>query len=167
MNGRNDELPAACSGAARSLLVFLLLLVFGISACGDEISPEERIKNLIKEVKQAAVERDIALIKKHIARDYRDMKGRGYDEIRSLLAYHFFRTQNLSLFVISPEITVEGERATVLMDVVMVNRRDIESLSDLIPDEFTVYRFDVKLEKRSGRWLVKAADWRPAGRDPF
>jgi len=142
------------------ILVFYLALQPG---CHAPLTDEDRIHSIIEDVQAAATEKDIGTIKEFIADDYHDRKGREIQDIHALLAYYFFRTRNLSVFVKRSEVTVDGERARALVDVLFLNRRQFEKLPDLIPEDLVVYEFDVGFVKRSERWWVIEGTWERMG----
>ncbi len=142
---------------ATALIVLILL-----TACHKE-TEQDRVKNVLTEIRKAAGEKDVRTILGHLSKTYRDPQGNDYDGIKGLLLYYFFRHQKVSVFIPSLDITVAGPSAKAVFQTVLSGGNKVASPGDLIPDALGMYDFDVSFAKESGEWKVISAAWKKAG----
>jgi len=145
---------------AAVLLVFLLL-----SACHQD-TEQDKVKNVITEIRKAGEEKDVKTVLGHLSKTYRDPQGYDYDGIKGLLLYYFFRHQKVSAFIPNLDITVAGSSAKAVFQAVLSGGNKVGSPGDLIPEALGMYDFDVSFAKESGEWKVTSAVWKKAGEGP-
>ena len=78
------------------VLALLSILVFLLSACDSgEVSPEEQIKEMIAAGELAVENRSLIDLGALIADDYRDRKGRVWQDLRRIAAGYFMRHKSI------------------------------------------------------------------------
>ncbi len=139
--------------------LFVMLALTLLSACGDDDSPEQRVRELIAEVELAAEARDTGEVTQWLSPAYRDAHGNSTDEVKRLLRGYFIANQSISLLTRVEELTFPspGEaRATVLVG--MVSREaDAANAWELAAD---LNEFEIALAEEDGEWRVTWARWR-------
>ena len=97
-----------------------------------------------------------------LADDFVDGRGNSREDVHTYLLYRFFREEHLSVFVVHPEVAVEGEHAHAKFYAVVSEGRAVKRVEDLVPEQVSVYRFDLELAKIEGAWRVAGAEWEGA-----
>lgn len=143
--------------------VFMLLFFLTLSACAKGVSEEDRLKQIINEAAEAAQEKDIDEVRKHISKLYGDQEGNDYDSIRRLLLYHFIRAETVSIFVRSVDADIKGDTALVKANVVLVRGKEVKSIKDIIPESAAGYRFELIFKKDNKDWRVVSGTWQNVG----
>ena len=123
-------------------------------------SDEERIRALFDAGARAAAERRVGDAVQGVSERFR---GRGLDKqgVRQLVAFHALRGEWRSVSVAGAAVTVEGESARAVVDLVLARSGTGKDLADLLPAQASAYRVDCALEMEDGEWRVVAAEWRP------
>lgn len=152
---------------SRALLV-ILLLTSAIACSEDPRSPEEHVRTLLDEAEQAAEAKEIKIIKEMISENYADTQGRGKEDLKQVLAYHFLRNQAMHLTTRIDSITLlpSGEVDGVLY-VAMANT-PISSMEELANLRAAMYRFDFRwVEEEKNDWKLIQSSWRRANNIDF
>ncbi len=144
---------------ARLRFLFVMLALTLLSACGDDDSPEQRVRELIAEVELAAEARDTGEVTQWLSPAYRDAHGNSTQDVKRLLRGYFIANQSISLLTRVEELTFPNPRearATVLVG--MVSREaDAASAWELAAD---LNEFEIALAEEDGEWRVTWARWR-------
>jgi hypothetical protein len=144
---------------ARLRFLFVTVALSLLSACGDDDSPEQRVRELIAQVEAAAEARDTSEVTQWLSPAYRDAHGNSIDDVKRLLRGYFIANQSISLLTRVEELTFPnpGEaRATVLVG--MVSREaDAANAWELAAD---LNEFEIALAEEDGEWRVTWARWR-------
>lgn len=87
---------------------------------------EERIQNMLDEMRLAAVDRSPAGILEHVSEDYRDDSGFGRDELRAYLTGYFLGSREVSVTVLGRNVELQGISASADLRVIVARdgRRD-------------------------------------------
>lgn len=152
----------------RSLLAILVLLASAIACSEDPRSPEEHVRALLDQAEQAAEAKEIKVIKEMISENYADAQGRGKEDLKRVLAYHFLRNQAMHLTSRVDSITLlpSGEVDGVLY-VAMANT-PISSMEELANLRAAMYRFDFRwVEEEKNDWKLIQSSWRRANNADF
>ncbi len=144
-----------------AFIAFFCFLI--LSACSKGISEEDKLKNIVNEVAEAAQKKDIDGVRKHISKSYRDQEGNDYDGVRRVLLYHFIRAETVSVFVRSVDVEIKEDTAIVTANVILVRGKDIKSISDIIPESAAGYRFEMVFKKEGRDWKVVSGTWQNVG----
>lgn len=142
--------------------IVLILLALTLPFC-KKTSEEERLKNLVKTLAEAGSRKDIKTIKEYISKDYHDVRGNDYDELRGLLAYYFLQHPRISIFITAQSVNIKENIATVEAHAVLSSGKEIKSLSDIIPESMDFYTFIIDFKKIDDEWLIASADWFQSG----
>jgi len=135
---------------ASALLLWLFL--------DSEISPEDQVRQYIKNGVTAAENRHAAELADLIHDNYLDPRGNNKDQLTQLLRLYFFRHKNIYLFTNMGEINfLSDNRARVSLYVAMAATAipDMTALSSL---RAQIYEFELQLIKQEG-WLLREAKW--------
>ena len=141
---------------------FVTVALSLLSGCGDDDSPEQRVRELIAQVEVAAEARDTSDVTQWLSPAYRDAHGNDIDEVKRLLRGYFIANQSIRLLTRVEELTFPnpGEaRANVLVG--MVSREaDAANAWELAAD---LNEFEIALAEEDGQWRVTWARWRRSG----
>ena len=143
--------------------VFMLLFFLTLSSCSKGVSEENRLKAIVNEVAEAAQNKDIDEIRKHISKSYRDQEGNDYDGVRRILLYHFIRAETVSVFVRSTDVEIKGDTALVKANAILARGKEVKSIKDIIPESAAGYRFEVIFKKENKDWKVVSGSWQDVG----
>ena len=148
--------------------VFALLLSFSIlvlSACSDDTSPEQQVRDTIDAARQAAESRDLSDFRAFIAEDFRDAQGHDRATVSRIAAGYFLQNKNIHLFTRINDIHFPSPaQAEVQLYVAMTGQTavDTDSILNLRAD---LYQFDIRLINQDGDWLIDNARWKRVSQD--
>lgn len=142
------------------LLIFVVTTTFG---CGKELDDKDLIKALIEDAALSASEKDVRGVMKHFSKDYLDDRGYNYKNIKGIVFSQIIRKDTLRVFTRSIKVQVDGVDALASANVILARGQEVESVSDIIPDQSAGYRFNFILKKIDGDWLITSADWTDVG----
>lgn len=144
-------------------LLLILITFFAVGCGGEELTDEDRIEALIKDVATSASDKDVKGVMKHVSKDYRDDRGHDYRNVKGLIFSQLIRGDSISVFVRSTKVQVKDTDALARVNVILARGAVVESISDIIPDQSGGYRFKFVLKKIDDQWLVTSADWENVG----
>jgi hypothetical protein len=78
-------LPQACRFFRRATITLVAGLALAIAGCGDDETPDARVRAVIAAGEAAAEARDLSGILEHVAPTFRDGQGGGREELRQYL----------------------------------------------------------------------------------
>lgn len=137
----------------------LALLLLAVLAGCKEKSDEDRIGEILDQTIAAANAREPGGVVEHASEAFVGPRRADKKECRRILVGYFLRSGWVRVFEQDRKITVTGDEATVMLDVVVAVGKEIEKLEDLIPTNGTRMVFDVKLSKLDGEWKYTAASY--------
>jgi hypothetical protein len=145
--------------ASRSSFLLAMFAFSLLTACAEDDSPEQRVREVIAEVETSAEARDTGDVLRWLSPEYRDAHGNDIKDVERLLRGYFIANQSINLLTRVEELTFPnpGEaRAKVLVG--MVGREaDAANAWDLAAD---LNEFEVALIEDQGEWRVTWARWR-------
>ena len=146
----------------------LVCMMLALAACsGDSSSPEVEIRALVVQAQTAAEERNVGDLRALVADDYVDARGYDRKAVENLIRLHVLRNQSIHLFTRVGDIAFpQADRATVKVAAAMAGR-PVASAGELVGVNADLYRFDLELIRRDGKWQVQRAAWEPARLDDF
>ena len=153
------SMPAAFSAALLLSGVFFLL----VSGCGKDKTDADRIKAAVAEMAEGAQSKDFAMVKKHIAKEYRDPSGNDYDALKGLMLFYFMQQPDINIFLRRQQVEVNGDRAKMSMNAVISRGAKVSDIKDIGQAEASGFNFDLTFERRGGDWLLVSAVWRQVG----
>ncbi len=145
-----------------------VLYVIVLSGCSqDRDSPEQRIRNDLAALEQAAEKKDLGTLKRAILDSYSDNEGYDKNSVTQLIRLNFLRQQSIYLLtrIKSIELT-DATNANAVVYVAMAGR-PLEDTGALVNLSTDLFRFEVALIEQSGQWKVVQAEWRRATADEF
>lgn len=145
-----------------SLCWLLLLLAAGLIAftgCRKD-TDEERVKQIILSIRQAAENKDVRQMLSHISKKYTDPQGNDYEGIKGLILFYFYRHQKIAVFLNDLETKVSGHTATAGFEAILSGGG---STGTILPEALGAYRFNVSFTKEAGEWKVISARWERPG----
>ncbi|HET9595732.1 MAG TPA: hypothetical protein VFP65_09140 [Anaeromyxobacteraceae bacterium] len=123
-------------------------------------SDEAQIRALLERAAEAAGEKRVG----DAVADLSDrFQGEGLDRqgAKQLVALHVLRGTWVSVAVTGARIAPEGDAARAAVDVLLSRGGKGARLADLLPEQASVHRFQLALEREPGGWKVVRARWRP------
>jgi len=145
------------------ILALLVLVPVVLNGCKGEISEEDRVWAVIKDMAQAAEAKDPGRLKDHISGGYSDPAGNDYTAIKGLIAYQFLRTGDISVFLRRHDIKVEGDRANATVRAVITTGRKVSDVADAEAGSAEGFIFDLEFVRDGSDWLLSSAIWRRIG----
>ena len=127
---------------------------------------ETVIKGHIRDALEATQAKRPSDILERVAENFKTRRGLKRAEIKRILVGRLLRDQWVRVFERSLDVTVEGEKATVVLRTLVAQGDKIERIEDLVPTDADALRFDIKLEKRTDGWWIVEADYRQDGLTP-
>jgi hypothetical protein len=140
-----------------SIGVLIVIIITGM-ACQKQ-DEKEKIKKVITGVKAAVEEKNIRAAIGYIAKDYRDPQGNNFEALRGMLLGYFFRYSKISGYITHLDISVDGSSAQATLKAILTSGQKTGSVTDIVPEELGVYRFDAGFKKVSGDWKITSARW--------
>ncbi len=145
----------------RFVPLLMLLGIYGLipCACSDDETPEQQVRDFIAAGIQAAENRKAGELRDMIDDDYMDVKGNDKKSVSRVALGYFLRNRNIHLFSQINSIHFpKPEQADVQMYVAMTGK-PVDSLDRVFSLRAELVRFDLKLVKRDGEWLLNNARW--------
>lgn len=157
MAGRNDR--TRCSNADNHgptcwQLILLLLLALVLCACARP-SDEDQIRAVISAMQEAVESGKPADFMRHVADDFTGDGG----EIDKQGLHNFLRAQaltqgNIGINVVSTDVTLQGDRATVKLTVTLTG-----GTGRWLPESGSVQQIESGWRRQGGDWLCLNAQW--------
>lgn len=129
---------------------------------------EERIRALLDGAAEAAAERKadevIEVLSPRFEGGGGELGSATRDDVKRLVAFELLRGRWVSVELLDPRIEVREDRARAVVDAVLSRAAGARGrLSDLLPGEYSLHRFDLELAIEDGAWRVVRGKWRPIG----
>lgn len=143
----------------RLLLVATVLVLF---ACTKSTTPEQRVREFLTRVEQAAENKDVRTLRSYVSQHYSDADGRDRRAIETVLRFQILRHESIHLLTRIERIEFpQPARAEVAIYAAMTGRpiADAAALGAIRAD---VYRFQLTLVDEDPGWRVLHARWQPA-----
>lgn len=147
-------------GAVLLLVLFFILRSF---LGGDSLSAEQRLLGLVDRMAAAAEERELSVLRRHIAPTYRDARGQTYEELNQYLTLLLLRQQMVTVTVLKKNVTVDHQasprRAKLEVMAILTRGPRAKSWTDVLPDSARALSFSLELEEHEDVWRVTWAAW--------
>jgi hypothetical protein len=123
-------------------------------------SDEGQIRELFDRAAVAAEERRIADVVDGLSERF---QGSGLDKqgVKRLVAGMVLRGAWVSVTIAGSAISLQGDRAQAVVDVVTARSGKGKALAALLPEEAAAHRITCRLEREPEGWRVVAAEWAP------
>jgi hypothetical protein len=138
-----------------------LLLALLLTACsGPQLTPEERVRDLLARAEQAAEQRSIGFFSDHLAEGFAAENSGGKRETLRLLRGYFLANQSIHLLVKIETVEVDGSRVHARVYAGMAGS-PVQGFEQLLALRAAIYRFDLEFSVGEEPRLLSAR-WRRA-----
>ena len=135
------------------VLVLLVSLVVGIVAWPEELTEEERIEQVIIDIRDGIEQEILADVMEGFSPDYKDDAGGSYDMIRGLFMRQFLKSDPITIQLSPMRVDVEENIAEANFDAAIFEGEGVSIFA--IPNKSDVLNFNVQLAKDSeGDWKI-------------
>ena len=140
----------------RNILIVLMLLVslvVGIVAWPKELTEEERIEQVIIDIRDGIEQEILAEVMEGFSPDYKDDAGGSYDIIRGLFMRQFLKSDPITIQLSPMTVDIEGNTAETNFDAAIFEGEGVSVFA--IPNSEDVLHFNVQLTKDAeGEWKI-------------
>ena len=154
-------LPQACGFFRRATVALALGAALAVAGCGDQETPDARVRAVIAAGKAAAEARDLSGILEHVAPAFRDAQGGGREELKQYLRGYLVTHPSVHLLTRIDSVEFPyRDLGRVKLTVGTLGTGSTEAAGfDLAADVH-----DVVLELQFGddAWRVVRASWDPS-----
>ncbi|MGB5708935.1 MAG: hypothetical protein WBM41_19165 [Arenicellales bacterium] len=150
--------------AERLLLPAVSVLL--LAGCGDDDTPESRLRQSIDLIQQYAEERNLGDLMEFVSTDYQDAQGRNWKDIRALAQLQFIRNPKIHTLKRINLLRLDDDNHASVRILVAVAGRPIDNASALSGLRADLIRFDLEFQY-SDRWQIVGAMWRRAQASEF
>lgn len=137
----------------RWFTLFLLLAV--TVACSQPSSDEQRLRQAVEAMQNAAEARKVQPILDHLARDFQGNDRYRKANIGGMLLLQFRQNRHVQIYLRITELKVSGDRASMRCRAVLTGRDQ-----KIVPERARVLLIDSEWQRRDGEWQVRKATWR-------
>jgi hypothetical protein len=149
--------PAA-NWLTRSPAIWLVVLV--LAACG-RIPEEEQVRQAVTGMAARLEKRDLAGVLDSVAPSYLDFEGRDRQGLRLLIEEYIRRYRGIVIHVLATRVELSGpEGSAVVEGDAVLSSGAAEVLRKAFRFLGEYYRFRLEMDKDSGSWMVRYAEWR-------
>ena len=135
------------------VLVLLVSLVVGIVAWPEELTEEERIEQVIIDIRDGIEQELLADVMEGFSPDYKDDAGGSYDMIRGLFMRQFLKSDPITIQLSPMKVDVEENIAEANFDAAIFEGEGVSIFA--IPNKSDVLNFNVQLAKDlEGEWKI-------------
>jgi hypothetical protein len=153
-------LPQACGLFCRAMVALAMGAALAVAGCGDQQTPDARVRAVIAAGEAAAEARDLSGILEHVAPAFRDAQGGGREELKQYLRGYLVTHPSVHLLtrVDSVEFPYR-DLARVKLTVGTLGTGSTEAAGfDLAAD---VHDVVLELQFEDDAWRVVRASWDP------
>ena len=133
--------------------MLLVSLVVGIVAWPEELTEEERIEQVIIDIRDGIEQEILADVMEGFSLDYKDDAGGSYDIIRGLFMRQFLKSDPITIQLSPMKVDVEANTAEANFDAAIFEGEGVSIFA--IPNKSDVLNFNVQLVKDlEGEWKI-------------
>ncbi len=132
----------------------LLIITLTLVAC-DKTADEEKIRGALNEIEMAVQKHQTRPVLKHLSKNFTGPEGMTVQQIRQLMAAHYFRNKNIQVVIAGLSIKVTGSDADVHFNAATTGG------ASMLPERLQYYDVETTWEKIDGDWRITSADWAP------
>lgn len=141
------------------------IVLFAAVGCGEEKDPTAEIRQLLQTCESAANAGDSAAVVAAIAEDYKDGDGRAKSVVAKRIRARMKQHGKRFVHARPRSVKVDADHATASVLVAMAGQR-LGPKDDLLKASADLLKFELKLQRRDGKWAITAARWtRPSPLD--
>ncbi len=142
------------------IFLFIIVVICCSACCKKEMSPEERIRAQIEEIKEYANKRQVGKIMEYISPDYRDGYGNRRDSLKAILIQNLMFRKNVRVFLKDVSVKITDKNADVQLSVF------VKEGEGVIPDNADAIKIELRLVETGDKFLITSAQWK-SGASPF
>ena len=133
--------------------MLLVSLVVGIVAWPEELTEEERIEQVIIDIRDGIEQEILADVMEGFSPDYKDDAGGSYDMIKGLFMRQFLKSDPITIQLSPMTVEIEGNTAETNFDAAIFEGEGVSVFA--IPNSEDVLHFNVLLTKDAeGEWKI-------------
>ena len=133
--------------------MLLVSFVVGIVAWPEELTEEERIEQVIIDIRDGIEQEILADVMEGFSPDYKDDAGGSYDMIRGLFMRQFLKSDPITIQLSPMRVDVEENIAEANFDAAIFEGEGVSIFA--IPNKSDVLNFNVQLAKDfEGEWKI-------------
>jgi hypothetical protein len=144
-----------------SLSLLITIVFFLTTGCSNE-TPEDQVRQYIKNAEKLVEENEIGKIKELIADNYNDEQGKSKKDIIAYLTYQLLTQRSIHLFTSIDTIDIPTEAQAHATVFVAMTGQPIDNASSLLQIRADIYRFNFTLQKIDNKWMLVSSTWQPA-----
>jgi len=134
-----------------------LLLLYVLSACGQQLTVEQQIIAAIREMEARIEAGERRAFMEYISDDFSGQGGRmNREQVRVLMVMQLNRYQRLQGQLLPIQVEDYGDGTAAANFKALVTGGP-----NWIPESGQVFEFDTRWRKDGSEWLLTAADWNP------
>lgn len=126
----------------------------------QQSTPEERIKEFLKNMVHHAEKKNIQPLMKSLSRDYSDFQGRDKSETQNMIQGYFDKYRGIVVNLLGTRFEEVTKTQASLQTEVAFSSGAGKVLRKLLRYSTEIYRIHLKLEKKREKWMVRYAQWR-------
>ena len=136
------------------IVLFLMVsLVVGIIVWPEELTEEERVEQVIRQIRDGIEQEVLADVMEGFSQGYKDDAGGSYDMIKGLFMRQFLKSEPITIQLSPMKIDVEENIAEANFDAAILEGEGASIFA--IPNKSDVLNFNVQLAKDSeGEWKI-------------
>lgn len=139
-----------------SLATVLVFFLVATGCSSKSKTPEEAIKDFILQGIAAIEKNDVGGTTALLSKDYGDAASRDVRQMKQL-AFFWLKRGSVTLFVEHLQIKVEGNNATVHLDLLALQgKHQIDSIKDILPDRGRHFELTLEVAKEAKEWRLRA-----------
>lgn len=145
--------------------VFLVLMLAG---CGDDETPEDRVRGYIERVTESAEARKWRSFDNYVADDYSDDQGLSKKDVLGIVGRYILSHKSIHILdrVASIDIDEAGNAHAVVYAAMA--GQPVHDPKDLMQLTADVYRFEIELQAgEDGVFRTRKGDWRSVSPEQF
>lgn len=150
------------------LAIIATSLVFLLTGCGGEPTPEERVRAYIDQAVESAEARKWRAFEDLVADDYADEHGLTKPEVLAIIARYILANRRIHILKRVAAIRVDDPQHAGAVVYAAMAGQPVSRPEDLARITADVYRFEIDLgAAKDGIFRVTRGEWQPTGPEQF
>jgi hypothetical protein len=155
-------------GLSLTFRLFLLGSLLLVGCSSDVETPEQQLRRLVQAAELAVENRDLSAAMAFVDEGYQDAEGRGWPQIRGMLAGYLLRHPSIHILSKIDRIELKGETEAEMVVLAGLAGSTQEAETPLGQWRGRLIRLALNFQRnQSGEWRLKKAEWRAAQREDF